>query len=57
MENTENLLNEGLGKALDILAIKVCGGFVKGKDSTVEAERLSQSEADDEGRQYLVRNT
>ena len=54
---TADLLNEGFGKALDILAIKVRGGFVQGEDSTVETERLRQSESNDERRQDLARNT
>ena len=47
---TACLLDEGLSQALNILAVKICGGFIKCKNPAVETERLSQSQSDEERR-------
>ena len=48
-----NSLDESVGETLDVLAVQVRGRLVECEDSTVQAERLSQREPDDQGRENL----
>lgn len=44
-----------MSQRLDVVAVQVGGGFVQRQDAAVQAEGLSQCQADDQGGQDLSR--